>query len=131
MHITGLYAALAALLVLALGVRISLARGRFKVGIGDGGHHELARYIRVHANALENLPLALLLLLILELDQTAPIWVHAFGIALLVGRVLHALGLSRSAGTSFERLVGMALTWLVLLAMAVLLLWRHLLAGQV
>ena len=124
MHVTGIYAALGALLLLVLAVRISLARRAARVGIGDGGNHELVKRIRAHANAAEYLPIALLLLLLLDLGQTPPLWLHVFGVALIVGRVLHAIGLSRTAGESFGRLVGIALTWGVLLAMAVLLLWK-------
>ena len=38
-------------------------------------------------------PLALVMLLVLELLAIEPSWLHAFGIALLLGRALHALGL--------------------------------------
>jgi uncharacterized membrane protein YecN with MAPEG domain len=124
MRITGIYVALATLLVLILAARISMARHGRRVGIGDGGDPDLVRRIRVHANALENLPLALLLLLLLELDQTPPLALHVFGCLLLVGRVLHAVGLSRSSGVSPGRFLGIALTWAVMLVMAVLLLWK-------
>lgn len=124
MHITGIYAALAALLVLVLAARVSAARRAAGVGIGDGGHKGLERRIRVHANALENLPLALLLLLLLELNQTQPAWLHVFGIVLIVGRVAHAFGLSRSSGVSLGRALGTALTWGLILVMALLLLWQ-------
>jgi uncharacterized membrane protein YecN with MAPEG domain len=123
-HITGIYVALGTLLVLILAARVSLGRHGSRVGIGDGGDHELIKRIRAHANALENLPLALLLLLMLELNQTQPLWLHVFGCVLMVGRVLHAIGLSRTSGTSFGRMAGMALTWGVMLVMAVLLLWQ-------
>lgn len=124
MHITGIYVALATLLVLILAGRVSLGRGRAQVGIGDGGDHDLIKRIRAHANALENLPLALLLLLMLELDQTQPLWLHVFGCVLIVGRILHAVGLSSSSKASFGRLVGTLLTWGVMLVMALLLLWQ-------
>lgn len=126
MRITGIYAALATLLVLILAARVSLGRRKARVGIGHGGDDELARRIRAHANALENLPLALLLLLLLDLDRVAPAWLHLFGVVLILGRILHAIGLSRSAGTSFGRFTGTALTWGVMLAMALLLLWQRL-----
>ncbi|HEY0181014.1 MAG TPA: MAPEG family protein [Dokdonella sp.] len=127
MRITGLYAALAALLVLVLAARVTLARRRYRIGIGTGGNELLARRVRAHANALENLPLGLLLLLVLELDQTQPLWLHAFGIALIAGRVAHAIGLSRSAGASAGRALGVVLTWGVIAVMALLLLWQQLL----
>ncbi len=124
MHITGIYAALAALLVLVLALRISQTRHANKVGIGDGGDRELIKRIRAHANALENLPMALLLLLLLELNQTRPAWLHGLGILLILARVAHAVGLSRSSGYSVGRFGGTALTWLLMLGMSLLLLWQ-------
>lgn len=124
MHITGIYVALATILVIALAAGVSVRRGQVQAGLGSGGDMTLLQRIRAHANALENLPLALLLLLCLELDQTRPMWLHVFGIVLIVGRVFHAIGLWRSAGASFGRMVGTALTWGVMLVMAVLLLWQ-------
>ncbi|HET6913629.1 MAG TPA: MAPEG family protein [Rhodanobacteraceae bacterium] len=124
MHIAGLYAALGALLIFVLALRVMQLRHRHHVGLGTGGDESLARAIRAHANAVEYLPIALLLLLILELNQIRPWIVHVFGIVLIVGRVLHAIGLSTNAGTSFGRFVGTGLTMLVIFAMAVLLLWQ-------
>jgi uncharacterized protein len=124
MHITGLYAALAALLVIVLSIRVVWLRNAERVGIGTGGNERLARAVRAHANAVEYLPLALLLLLILDLDQTWPWLLHVFGIVLIVGRVLHAIGLSNNSGLSFGRATGIVLTLAVTLAMALLLLWK-------
>lgn len=124
MHITGIYAALAALLVLVLAFRVSMARRATHTGIGDGGHSLLALRMRAHGNAVEYLPLALILLLMLELNQTQPLVLHVCGIVLIVSRVLHGFGLSRSAGTSSARFVGILGTWLIMLVMALLLLWQ-------
>lgn len=124
MHVTGLYAALGALLVLVLAARVVLMRRRRHVGLGTGGDEMLARRVRAHGNAVEYLPLALLLLMLLEWNQTVPLLLHLLGIALLVFRVFHAVGLSTSAGTSVGRLVGTAGTWLVIAVMALVLLWQ-------
>jgi uncharacterized protein len=124
MRITGIYAAIAALLVLLLALRVTLGRRSSKVGIGDGGDSGLARHIRVHANAIEYLPLALLLLLILELNQTQPLLLHVFGCVLIAARLIHAFGLSMSSGNSPGRAIGFGLTWLAIAAMALLLLWQ-------
>lgn len=121
--ITLLFAALHALLLVALSVPIFLHRLRNQVGVGDGGNADFARRIRVHANFIEYVPLALLLLLLLELGGLAASWLYAFGAALLLARILHAIGLSRSGGKSFGRLWGTSLTWLDLLAMAGAGLW--------
>lgn len=126
MHITGIYAAIAALLIIALSSRVIAMRLSTRTGIGDGGNAELAKRVRVHANAVEYLPLGLLLLMLVEWNQTLPILVHVFGIALIVGRLLHAFGLSRSVGSSRSRALGMIITLVTLLCMAVLLLWQTL-----
>jgi len=120
--ITSLYAALATLLLIGLAARIPGLRRRHQVGIGDGDHQDLALAVRVHANAVENIPIALLLLALLEAQGGSTAGLHAAGAALLLGRVMHARGLGRSRGATHERGWGMALTWLALIAMAVWLL---------
>ena len=131
MRITGLYAALAALLIMILAVRVMLRRTSAKIGIGDGGDHELHKRIRAHANAVEYLPIGLILLLLVELNQTAIVLVHVFGICLLLGRVLHALGLSRSSGIGAGRGLGILLSVLAITGMAVFLLWQYLVVALV
>ena len=126
MRITGLYAAIAALLIVVFAVRVTLRRRAISVGIGNGGDAILARRVRVHANAAEYLPLALILLLILELNQTQPLLLHVFGCLLIVGRLLHAWGLSSSPGLTPGRGIGMVLTWLTIAVMALLLIWQAL-----
>jgi len=79
--------------------------------------------IRTHGNFIEHAPFALLVLALLELCGLAPEWLWGFGGALLLGRLLHAFGLSRSGGYSFGRFTGTVLTWLVFLAMALAGLW--------
>ena len=115
-----LYIGLAALLLMVLSVNVMRLRGRYKVGIGDGGHEELARAIRVQGNFIEYVPIALLLLLCVDLVGHAKWIVHALGIALLVGRVAHAQGLSQSSMASTGRAIGVLLTFLVLIVGAVL-----------
>jgi len=126
--VTALYAALLALLAVALGAWVVTLRVRHRVGLGDGGQSRLTRAIRAHGNLLETAPLALLLLLLLaELTAALPVvGLQATGLALLCGRLLHAAGLARSGGASPPRFVGMLLTWLVTVALAGALLLRWL-----
>ena len=56
------YAALLALLFVALSWRTIGLRRRYCVAVGDGGQPELLRAMRVHANFAEYVPLALLLI---------------------------------------------------------------------
>jgi uncharacterized protein len=122
--IAGFYVGLGALLILVLAMRVVWLRNSHGVGLGSGGHEGLSRAIRAHANATEYLPVALLMLVVLAFEQTRPWLLQAFGIVLIVGRVLHAIGLSGSPGRSFGRASGIALTVLVMLAMAILLILR-------
>lgn len=126
MRITGLYAALLALITLGLAVRVMLLRRRTSIGLGDGGNRDVACAVRTHGNATEYVPLALILLLVLELNQTLPTLLHVFGIVLVVARLAHAMGLSRSPGYSAGRAIGAALTLLVIAAMALMLIWQYL-----
>jgi uncharacterized membrane protein YecN with MAPEG domain len=52
------------------------------------------------------------------------LWLHLMGIALTLGRILHAWGLSTSPGESFGRAAGTTLTWLTLLAALTLCIVR-------
>jgi len=116
--LTLLFASLHVLLMLALLVPVSLHRRREHIGLGDGCDAVLLRKIRVHANFVEHVPLALLLMALLELGGLPRPWLWVLGVALLVARLLHAVGLSRRPGYSFGRFWGTALTWGVMLAMA-------------
>lgn len=124
MRITGLYAALSTLLILILAVRVIAYRRSHKIGLGDGDDGELRKRIRAHGNAIEYLPFGLILLLLLELNQTAPLLLHVFGIVLILARLAHAWGVSRHGGVSPGRMIGVVLTFAALLAMALLLLWQ-------
>jgi uncharacterized membrane protein YecN with MAPEG domain len=124
--ITLLFASLHALLLLALIAPISRHRHRHRIGLGSGGDPVLARKIRVHANFIEFVPIALLLLALLELAGLQVAWLWTFGAVLLLARVMHAIGLSRHGGYSFGRFWGTVLTMLVLLGMAGAGLWLSL-----
>ena len=110
--ITGFYAGLFAFVMLALAARVIGGRIRAKVALGDGGDPHLLERIRAHANFTENVPMALLLVLLLEAGGAAAWFLHALGIALLTGRLVHAWAIS--AGSVRGRQVGMVLTFAVL-----------------
>ncbi|MEO8801771.1 MAG: MAPEG family protein [Rudaea sp.] len=124
MHITGIYAALAALLIVFLSVRVVIYRRSHHIGLGDGDDRELRKRVRAHANAVEYVPLCLIALLLLELNQTSPMLLHVFGIVLIAARIAHAWGVSRHSGVSPGRAIGTVLTFGLLLVMALLLLWQ-------
>jgi len=117
--ITALYAGLLGILMLILAFRVVAVRRVTSIGLGGGGDALLLSRIRIHGNAAEYVPLALILMLILELNGGSARWLHILGIALLVGRLAHVQGLSQSTGTSAGRFVGNLLTWSVIMAAAI------------
>lgn len=117
--ITALYASLLALVFLGLSFNIIRLRFKLKVGVGDGGERMLTKSIRVHGNFSEYIPLALILLASYELSSANTVWLHGLGATLLIGRILHAIGLSKSIGPSVLRIVGMSSTFVVLFILAI------------
>ena len=116
--ITALYAGLLGILFLILAFRVVAIRRVTEIGLGDGGNPLLFTRIRIHGNAAEYVPFALVLMLLLELNGGSPRLLHGLGIALVVGRLAHAQGLSQTSGVSPGRLVGNVLTWSVILIAA-------------
>ena len=119
-----IYAGLLAILIIFLGYRVTtFRRAEKKSTEANDCSVSMRLAVRAHANALENVPIALVMLLMLELNHLNPILTNILGIMLVVGRVLHAWGLSRFDGPSFGRFYGMILTWLSMLGMAILNIW--------
>jgi len=114
--ITPLYAGLLGLLLIGLAYNVSRYRVGLKIAIGDNGHPGIQRAIRAHANLTENAPFGLILLAAVEIQGFSAVVIHVLGCMLVLGRGLHAFGLSRNAGTSVGRASGILLTWLMILA---------------
>jgi hypothetical protein len=116
--ITSIYASLSALLIVRLSVAVIKLRRKNRVSVGDGGNEELQLAIRAHANAVEYIPITLFLLLTLELNGAPKILIHLLGATLLIGRILHAMGLS--AKDLRRRVLGMQITIYLLIGLAIL-----------
>ena len=127
--ITALYAGLLTVLYVVLAFLIIARRYRLRVGLGDGGDPALQRAIRVHGNFGEYVPLGLVLMILSE-NLGSPSWlIHAVGLALLCGRILHAFGLSRESDASPGRGAGMILTFAALLTAAGICLFHAIAAA--
>ncbi len=125
-HWTLLFAGACALLQCALTALVIGQRLRSKILFLDGGDALLLRRMRAHGNFSETAPMALLLMLLLELGGVASAWLVLLGTALLLGRLLHAAGLLGLGGYRV-RLLGMTLTLAVLSlgGLACLGLWLY------
>lgn len=121
--ISALYGGLIGILLLVLIARIPDIRLRHKIGLGHGDNPVLERLIRAHGNAVEwGLP-AILLLLIAELNRAPVTFLHVCGIGIVVGRVLHAIGLWSRSGASPGRFLGSLLTWAAVLVLGIWNVW--------
>ncbi len=122
-HAAALWAGLHIVLLLVLSLLVVRQRQKHKVALGDEGVPELAQAIRAFGNATEYVPAALIGIVVLALVQAPPLAIHVAGLLLFAGRVMHAVGLSNSGGTSFPRAIGIVLTWLAYVFLGVALLF--------
>lgn len=91
-------------------------RRRLRIAIGDRGDERMLRAMRVHSNFAEYAPLGLLLIAFVEMSGANPLLVHLLGASLVLGRAVHAYGVSRVQENYKFRVAGMALTLGVLVA---------------
>ncbi|MEZ5470647.1 MAG: MAPEG family protein [Marinicella sp.] len=116
--ITGFYASLLTLIIIWLCYRVVVFRRTQRVEIGDGGNEVGIRHIRAQQNAVEYIPLTLILMAAYELNSGNMYLLHGLGIALVFARLIHPLGFVAKKGVSFGRFYGTALTWLIMLVLA-------------
>jgi len=114
MAITSIYAGLLGLLFIALSIRVIGARRNAGIALGDGGDPALQRRQRVHANFAEYVPFALVLMLLAEQGGAPAAMVHGIGVVLVLGRTVHAAGVSGDPERMAMRVVGMVLTFAAL-----------------
>jgi hypothetical protein len=126
--ITLTIAAAAALINLWLGARVSQLRFRHKVSIGEGGNPQVATRMRAHANFVEYTPFFLILLALVELSQGSKTWLWGVAIVFILARLAHPFGMDRQAPNKL-RVIGMLLTWAVLLGLAIYALAIPYMAG--
>ena len=112
--ITPIYAALLVALFITLSFSVIKVRRGEKISLGDGDSKALQARTRAHGNFAEFVPFALVLMLMAEVQGASPWLLHALGLALVVGRIAHAWGLTREPMDFRGRIAGMVLTFSVL-----------------
>ena len=121
--ITALYAGVLAILLVVISARVSVLRAKFKVMFGDGGKEPLMRAIRAQGNFTEYVPLALLLIGMVEWAGTKPWVVHSLAGGLLASRLIHYWGIT--ARKDPGRGIGVTITWIVLAVAGVVVLYQR------
>lgn len=121
--ILGVYAGLNILINLFLAYRVSANRVRSKVMTGTGSDEALYNASRAHIVNAEYTPIALIGLVVLNVLGASIYVMHIVGLTLTIGRILHAIGVSRTGESTPPRLVGTVLTWIALLVAGIGCLW--------
>ena len=115
--ITAVYVAVYTFIIVWLSMRVIGQRLKYRVSVGDGDAEELKIAMGAQSNAVEYLPLSLLLLLCLELNGAGAWLIHVFGITLIAGRAYHINGMFTRRLK--YRVLGMRLTISSLLLLSV------------
>ena len=119
MEITLFYTSLITILTIFLAFKVGIARGKTNTLLGEGDSSELLQSIRSHGNLIEHAPLALLLLLLLEMHGVTDWKLHLLGSSFFLLRILHAYGLSISRESTPYRLVGALGSWAMMVGMSI------------
>jgi len=119
MIITGIYASLLACFILVLALNVIRVRRKYRIGLLDGGNEHLMRAMRLHGNAIEYIPIVLILFVIAEANGLSIWLLHIIGISLIGCRLWHAWGLSHSSGISKGRYFGTLGTCIIIVILAV------------
>ncbi len=122
--ITGLYVGLTIILAIVLGMRIGMLRGKTKISILDGGNTEVALKMRQHGNLLETAALTLLAMAVIELNGASASLLHGLGIAYIITRILHPIGLKVDDITHPFRAIGAGGSTLVMLIAGLTAIWQ-------
>ena len=122
--VTGLYIGVLGLVMLLLASRVSAARIKLGASLGTDAAPSLLEAVRRHGNFVEWVPFALLLMAACELNGLSPPYLHGAGLVLLLGRVLHPLGIKHNVIPQPFRAAGATLTFGVVLALCVVAIWQ-------
>ncbi|RJX66581.1 hypothetical protein DZ860_20090 [Vibrio sinensis] len=119
--ITALYAVILAGMMMGLSFQVIKQRRIAKVAYADGGVDALKIARSAQSNAMDYIPITLLLMALVEQNGASVYWIHFAGILFVIGRVLHARAIlnDRLSG----RVLGMKLTFSVMLGLMALNLY--------
>ena len=115
---TALYLAVFAVFASVLAFLPGSIRGSSGISIGDGGRPDLLLAMRRHGNFVEYVPYFMIMFAALELNGSSAGMLHGLGLAMLVSRVCHAVGLKADTIQHPLRAVGAGGTLLVSLVAA-------------
>jgi uncharacterized membrane protein YecN with MAPEG domain len=120
--VSAFYAALTGLVCVVLSIMVIRLRGVTRTSIGGGDDPRMSRMTRVFGNFAEYAALVLVLLMLAEMLGVSRTWLHIYGVAFILGRIAHAIGLSRTLKVNVGRTAGMVLTLGTIIGLSISLL---------
>lgn len=115
--VTALYAALLAGVMIWLSIQVIKQRRKAQVKYADGGVDALQVARSAHGNAVDYVPITLILMALLEYNGAGLWMIHLAGIAFVVGRVMHAKSIL--ADKLKGRITGMKITFAVIALLSI------------
>ena len=125
--VTAFYAALLALIYVGLSGWVIAGRVGKSTLFGDGGDDSMLRRVRSHANFIEYVPIALVVLARYEADGGSETLVRVLLVLLVVARIMHPIGMFAAENTPRQfafRGGGIIATLVIILIAAIALLLR-------
>ncbi|NAZ95170.1 MAPEG family protein [Vibrio toranzoniae] len=116
--ITALYAAMLTVLMIWLAIEVIKQRRINLIAHADGGVESLQVVRSAQSNAMDYIPITVILMGFLEMNGASVWFIHVLGVAFLLGRVIHAKGIL--AKNLKGRKVGMVLTLICMISLIVL-----------
>ena len=116
--VTAIYASVLSIIMCWLSLNVIKARRRNKVAYADGGIEELIVARSAQSNAVDYIPITLILLFLIEYNG-ANIWlIHIAGICFVIGRIIHCISILSE--NLKGRAIGMQITVLTIVSLALL-----------
>lgn len=118
--ITILYAGILGLIYIALSFYTIAGRFKYRISLGNGENEDMLCRIRTHANFSEYIPFALILMFMSEYQGMSDALAHGFGLALVLGRIIYSLTLTKIVDIPFGRQAGTLLTFSAIIGLSII-----------
>jgi uncharacterized protein len=124
-----IYAGLLGVMYFILSIMVIRLRTATKTGLGHDMDpaSPLFRAVRIHGNFAEFVPFILLLMALDEMSGRSQIIIHLFGAALILARIAHYMGITKSHGKTTGRLIGGMGTFTIMVTLSTLLIIKGIL----
>jgi uncharacterized membrane protein YecN with MAPEG domain len=123
-NISFTYLAILSWMYFILSALVIKTRLKYRVSIGGNNISELEKLIRVHGNFAEYIFLGITLIFAGETLAAPTIYLHSMGLALIIGRVLHFIGVCYLRSPNPARVLGMTLTFYVLITAPAFIIYQ-------